>query len=466
MIYGGAGLTAAAALTVILMLAGRSAATDASPSQTFSTIAAGDIRISAFGSGTLVAADELGVGFEYGGAVEQILVEVGDAVKEGDLLAVLDDQTLQAAAAEAEADYRELVSNASLAAAALDLAEAQKDVLTAESTLRFYLSPYVYKAELRLQDAQAELTAAGQSAEQDPSEAAQTRLAAAQQAVSQAELSLALDKETYDEEYVPDFFNFPWRDRFGYWHDYYDPPSEIEVDQAWAELDAARARVEEAEYYLAALTEGKIPDGAYGAKVTSLESASESVSAALDRLAAARLTAPMDGIILEIDLVQGEASGTAKAIKLAQLEPPRLEVSFDESDWSLIKPGSPVEVVFDALPEKTYQGQVVFLNPTLQSSFLTTYVSAVVELDLAGSDWDGLPLASGANIELIAGEATNAVLLPLDGLQEDLGDHGTVFVREADGELALREIALGLRDVLYVEVTSGLAVGDVVLIGD
>jgi len=72
-------------------------------------------------------------------------------------------------------------------------------------------------------------------------------------------------------------------------------------------------------------------------------------------------------------------------------------------------------------------------------------------------------LESTASIEIIAGEAQNAVLLPLEGLQEDHNDQGTVLVLE-EGEYSLREITLGLRDVIYVEVVDGLSVGDVVLI--
>lgn len=124
---------------------------------TTSTISTGDIRVSAFGSGTLIAAEELQVGFETEGTVREIRVETGDMVQEGDILAVLYDEELIDALTDAEGALRELTSDASIAEAALEMAEAQKDILTAESTLRFYLSPYVYKSEIRLRDAQGAL---------------------------------------------------------------------------------------------------------------------------------------------------------------------------------------------------------------------------------------------------------------------------------------------------------------------
>lgn len=435
------------------------------PGITTSIITTGDIRLSAFGSGTLIAAEAVSVGFDYGGVVEEILVEVGDLVQEGDILAVLYDEDLRDEFSGQEANLREITSDAAIAAAALELAEAQKDVLTAESTLSFYLSPYVFKSEIRLMEAKEELSSAIMGAEENPSQETEQRLVEAQAAEAHAEMSLALNYETYYQEYVPDFFNFPWRDRFGVWHDYFDPPSELEVAEVWAELAAAEARVEEAEFYLVALTEGSIPDKAYGSMITALEKAAENLAEAKEQLDAARLDAPMDGLIVDINLVEEESIGTKKIITIARLDPITLETSFDEGDWSMVQEGNPVEVVFDAIPEITYHGEIVFVEPTLQSRGNSTVVSALVELDVTETEWSGLPLSSGANIEVIAGEIENAVLLPIQGLQEDTGDEGSVLV-ESGGDFKLKEVELGLRDVLYVEVTSGLSAGEVVLVGE
>lgn len=287
----------------------------------------------------------------------------------------------------------------------------------------------------------------------------------AQEAVDHAELSLALNWETYYEEYVPDFFNFAWRDRFGFWHDYYDPPSELEVSEVWAELAAAEARVEEAEYYLEALTEGSISEEAYGSRITELEKAAESVAEARDNFEAATLTSPTGGMVIEINLVEEESIGTKKVITIARMDPPTLEASLDEGDWSLVKEGNRVEVVFDALPEKIYVGEVSFVDPSLQASRDTNVVNALVALDVSDTGWAGLPLSSAASIEVIAGETSDAVLLPIDGLRESSGDRGIVLV-ENSGEFMSREVELGLWDVLYVEVLDGLNAGDVVLIGE
>jgi len=432
---------------------------------TTSTIHAGDIRVSAMGNGSLISALEVELGFEYGGVVGEILVTTGDSVEEGQVLAILEDEELIQNLEKAEADLRELTSDAAVAAAALEIARAQKALLSAESELSFLISPYVLKSELRLRKAQQELQKAEQDAVLNPSDEEDQGIVDAREAVDHAILSLEMNWTTYFEEYVPDFFNFPWRDQYGFRHDYYDPPSETEVAVVRAELAAAEARVEEAEVYLAALTESEILDDAYGSQLIKLEKAGEKVSDAQYALEASNLLAPMDGVIVELNTQELEKTGTKKIITIAQLEPPTIKVSFDEGDWSLVKEGNPVEVIFDALPEKIYLGEIVFVDPTLQTRQNTTTVSALVELDITQTGWANLPLLSASTVEVIAGAVQGAVLLPIEGIQEDNGDQGLVYLIQDDGETIPQEVELGLRDVLYVEIIEGLSIGNVVLIG-
>ena len=433
---------------------------DSGISQTTSTIRRGDIRLSAIGSGTLISAVEVELSFENRGVVEEILVEVGDEVSEGQLLVILDSEDLQKSLYLVEGNLRELTSDAAVAAAALELAEAQKAVLNAESELKFLISPYVYKAEIRLGEAELEL----QNAILNSSDEAESKVVEAEHAAEEAAIILDLNWQTYEEEYVPDFFNFPWRDRFGFKHNYYDPPSETEIALAWAELAASEARVEEAESYLAALTEDEIPESASGTQLTILEKAVKAVVDAQEELEASWLVAPISGVVMDLDLQVLDKVNTNPILTIVQLEPPTIEVSFSESDWRLVMEGNPVEVIFDSLPEKSYSGQIVFVDPSLQTVKNLTTVNALVELDISTTGWADLPLGSAASVEVIAGEVKNAVLLPVEALEEQQGSEGIVLLMEK-GEITQQLVELGLRDVIYVEVIGGLSAGDVVVIG-
>ncbi|MGB2954454.1 MAG: efflux RND transporter periplasmic adaptor subunit [Anaerolineales bacterium] len=433
---------------------------DSGISQTTSTIRRGDIRLSAIGSGTLISAVEVELSFENRGVVEEILVEVGDEVSKGQLLVILDSEDLQKSLDLVESNLRELTSDAAVAAAALELAEAQKAALNAESELKFLISPYVYKAEIRLGEAELEL----QNAILNSSDEAESKVVEAEHAAEEAAIILDLNWQTYEEEYVPDFFNFPWRDRFGFKHNYYDPPSETEIALSWAELAASEARGEEAESYLAALTEDKIPESASGTQLTILEKAVKAVVDAQEELEASWLVAPISGVVMDLDLQVLDKVNTNPILTIVQLEPPTIEVLFSESDWRLVMEGNPVEVIFDSLPEKSYRGQIVFVDPSLQTVKNLTTVNALVELDISTTGWANLPLGSAASVEVIAGEVKNAVLLPVEALEEQQGSEGIVLLMEK-GEITQQLVELGLRDVIYVEVIGGLSAGDVVVIG-
>jgi HlyD family secretion protein len=438
---------------------------DSGISQTTSTIRRGDIRLSTIGSGTLISAVEIKLAFENRGVVEEILVEVGDEVSEGQILVVLDDEDLQKTLDLAEGNLRELTSDVAVSSAALELAEAQKAVLSAESELKFLISPYVYKAEIRLREAELELRNAIQDAAFTSSDEAESRVLEAKYAAEEAAMILDLNWQIYEEEYVPDIFNFPWRDRFGFKHNYYDPPSETEVAVVRAELAASEARVEEAESYLAALTENVIPENASGTQLTALEKAGEAVIDAQEKLDGSHLEAPFAGMVLKLNLQVLDKVNTNPVLTIVQLEPITIEVSFDESDWRLVKEGNPVEVIFDSLPEKIYSGQIVFVDPSLQTVKNVTTINALVELDISTTGWTNLPLGSAASVEVIAGEVKNAVLLPVEALQEQQGSEGIVLLLEND-KVTRQLVELGLRDVIYVEVTGGLSAGDVVVIGN
>ncbi len=328
-----------------------------STNQTTTTIRAGDIRVSSFGSGTLISAVEIELAFDTGGIVVEILVEVGDEVSSGQILAVLDDRDPLKKMKKAESALREKTSDAAVAAAALEIAEAQKTVLSTEAELRFLISPYVYKAETRLNNAEKELQEALNDPELDLSDTAEQKITNAQAAVDLALLSLELNWETYHEEYVPEYFNFRWRDKFGFWHDYYDPPSDTEIGLVRAEVAAAKARVEEAETYYAAITGGVLPEFAYGSKLTVFENTRDSLINAREDLEATQLVSPINGIVVEIKTNELDKVTKNGVMKIAQLDPPTLNASFDESDWQLVKDGNPVEVVFDLFPDKIYLGR-------------------------------------------------------------------------------------------------------------
>jgi multidrug efflux pump subunit AcrA (membrane-fusion protein) len=76
-----------------------------------------------------------------------------------------------------------------------------------------------------------------------------------------------------------------------------------------------------------------------------------------------------------------------------------------------------------------------------------------------------MPVGLNATVDLVAGRAENALLVPVEALREIDTDSFAVFVVSSDGSLELRPVKVGLRDLTWAEITSGLRAGEVVSTG-
>jgi macrolide-specific efflux system membrane fusion protein len=94
----------------------------------------------------------------------------------------------------------------------------------------------------------------------------------------------------------------------------------------------------------------------------------------------------------------------------------------------------------------------------------TTAVQSYASLDLSTHP---ATLLSGMNadVEVVAGEARDAVLVPVQALRETAPDQSAVFVVGADGTLEMRVVEVGLKDFVNAQILSGLEVGEVVSLG-
>ena len=176
------------------------------------------------------------------------------------------------------------------------------------------------------------------------------------------------------------------------------------------------------------------------------------------------IIAPMDGTILSVTADVGDnVSGTF--ITLADLSQLYLDIYLEETDMDKIDVDYEVEVVFDALPDDVFTGHVVQVDPRLYSSGPISTIKGLVKLDESQSSmFDDLLLGMSAAVDVIAGRAEGVALVPVEALRELSPGEFAVFVME-EGELRLRSVEVGLNDLTFAEIKSGLEVGEVVTTG-
>ncbi len=428
----------------------------------------GDITLYAAGAGTLIPAAEVDVSFDISDGIQEELVEllvgVGDKVEAGDVLARLDDSDRQENFVEAQRDLRELTSASAKAEIEITLAQTMIDLEDDINNLVGLISLAVYKAEGYVEKYTTSLTEAQATYGVDPSDENEALLKSAEQDMKWAESNLRVQWQYYENEYVPEYFEaYYWDGNEKVW--FTDGPTDAEIASVRAQISLAEATISELEVLLEALKNDQdLPEDATGSKASAIRQARQDVEDALEDLEATNLTAPISGTVTIINVDVSEKVGNEVVLVISDLTPPTLEAYFDESDWKNVQNGFPVEVIFDALPDSIYEGQVVHVDPGLVSQQNTTVVYAVVELDTSRTGWDELPVGSAAGVDVIGGKAENAVLVPAEALREISEGEYAVFVME-DGEPRMKLVEVGLQDLIYAEIISGIKQGDVVTTG-
>ena len=407
------------------------------------TVRRGNLVVVAGGSGTLVPNAEVDLSFSSGGRLAEMLVEVGDQVQAGDVLARLEDTDAQSQVTQAEINLRlaELqLSELTGTPDAADLAAAQYQLASAQEGLEDLLNG---PSAQELIIAQADLATAEKQLQQAQSAYDKVSWRPDAGASSQA-MDLWSATAAYDKAKAN-----------------YDMAV---ADASGEQIAAAQASVAQAQSNLNSLLDGASAEDLEAAQL-SVEQARHNLTSAQIQLEETVLTAPFSGTITAVTASPGEMVGTGALVTLADLSQPLVELYLDETDLDLIAVGYEVEVMFDALPDEIFSGQIVRIDPVLVQMEGAPTIQALATLEQGENDslWP-LPGGLNASVEVFAGRAENALLVPAEALRELAPGQYAVMVM-VDGEPRMRQVEVGLMDYIYAEIISGLEQGDQVSTG-
>ena len=470
----------------------------------------GDIVVSATGAGSIIAADELSLGFSTGGTLTELLVGVGSEVAAGDMLAIIDDTDAQQALVNAQLQYQQaaMQTDASVTATGvsydeISVAQAQISLDLAQADLDDLLNWEADSDEIALAEANLTAAEASYSAAQGQASASYASIAVSGISVDQAERDLADAQGVYDTAYDPgrdwelndprlatalenereraadsllraqeslEIANLNYNSTVASSSSSGPASAQSSLLSAQQALDTAlngptEDEIETAETAVrqAELTLQQALLNQEANKIT-LSQAALDLQTAEEVVSATTLTAPSAGTVTAVNASVGETVGT-DLITLVDLSLPLLEVYLDESDLNMVGVGYEVEVVFDALPDDTFAGTVIQVDPQLVTESGITAVRALVQLDAASfAKPQTLPIGLNATVEVIGGRADSAVLVPVEALRELSDGEYSVFVME-NGEPQLRFVDVGIMDFTYAQILSGVEAGDEVTTG-
>jgi RND family efflux transporter MFP subunit len=220
---------------------------------------------------------------------------------------------------------------------------------------------------------------------------------------------------------------------------------------ARAQLDTAVAGEQVAEgRYQDALEEVSNRQAVLAQRRSELELARQS-------LADTVLTAPIDGMIRERRAAVGEylAAG-APVATLVRVHPLRLVLAVPERSAIGIRIGQEVRVGVDGDPT-TYRGRVARLSPSIQEQSRTLAVEAEVP-----NERGTLRPGAFARADIVVAADQPTVFVPVSAIVVFAGIEKVLTVQ--DGRAVERRVHTGRRETDRVEIVSGLAAGEAVVV--
>jgi multidrug resistance efflux pump len=323
---------------------------------------------SAAASGVVVAAEDAQMAFALSGSLKSINVAVGDKVQPGQVLAELESNLIQMDYAQAERTIKELTSPAAQAAAAMDLAVAQQALKDQQERVDSQF--YRRASDTLIDNTQGEIDLAKQAL----ARASDAYKMVARKQDGDSQKAAALVAMTSAQLRLNDLIaRLNW---------YSGKPSEIDAALAQAKLDAAKAAVQEAEWYLTLLKGEQIPSEATGSNLTRLEMAKNTLATIKDKLDHIRLVSPIAGTVIDVNAISGESVLPGQILfSISNVSSLHVETTdLSERDVPKVSIGQAVMVSVKAL-NLTVPGHVVRISPVADLLGGDVVYKTVIDLD-------------------------------------------------------------------------------------
>jgi HlyD family secretion protein len=185
-------------------------------------------------------------------------------------------------------------------------------------------------------------------------------------------------------------------------------------------------------------------------------------SAAEDLLSQLNIRAPFDGVVYSLPVQQGAYLNPGDLVlEEADLSKVRVRAFVDEPDIGRLAPGDKIEVTWDALPERTWEGAVSVIPAVIKLHGSRNVVETTCVVD--NKDFKLLPNVN-VGVTIITAEHRSVLTVPREAIHQD--DNGKAYVYQiVNNELQRRYVQTSISNLTKVEVTGGLQENAVIALG-
>lgn len=395
-------------------------------------------------TGEIVAAECVSVNSKVSAKVTDILVEAGDFVEAGTVLATLDDTDIKLSYNQALAGYNS-------ANAAYDMtanASTKQAETSAEQNLK--------KAQIEYNDAQSAYSRQKELYDND------TSIVAAQNALNDANNNLERTRQLYEMGSVSKTV--------------YDSALSTQQNAA-ANLDStkssvktayesAKTRVENAKLNLASAKENRdlqvnvLSKKTIASAKASAQSAKASLDIAENNLKNTKIIAPIDGFVASKNITVGQmATPGVEIFSIKNTNMVEAEINVTEADIPYIQTGTEAKVTVKSSNLDPIYGTVTSVNPTKDEK-TGLYNVKISVLNEEGAINAGM----FADISLSLQKRENTLCVPTEAVMQD-GEEFYVFVASNDGKTAEKKtVKKGIENAEKTEIAEGITLGDRVIL--
>ncbi|HEY2363743.1 MAG TPA: efflux RND transporter periplasmic adaptor subunit [Candidatus Angelobacter sp.] len=231
-----------------------------------------------------------------------------------------------------------------------------------------------------------------------------------------------------------------------------------------AEAEAAQNRLQKADadvQLLQAKVKGRYSSPEVARVEASAAEARAAYAAAQELLHHSNVTAPFAGTVYQLPVKPGGyVNGGDLLVQVANLEKVRVRAFVDEPEIGRLAKGQKVEIKWDAIPGRTWDGSLTRVPTSVTMVGTRTVGEITSEID--NSDRKLLPNVN-VNVSIISARHDNALTVSREAVH-DVDGKRYVYKIE-DEKILAQEVQTGLSSLTRVEVLKGIPEGAVIALG-
>jgi len=231
-----------------------------------------------------------------------------------------------------------------------------------------------------------------------------------------------------------------------------------------AEVEAAKNRVQKAQadlHLLQSKLTGRFSTPEIAKVHASADEARAALAAAQDLLRNSRVTAPFAGVVYQVRVKDGSYVNPGDLLlQMANLDNVQVRAFVDEPDIGKLSQGEKVDISWDAVPGRTWQGTLTRV-PTAVTTVGTRSVGELT-CEIPNPDHKLLPNVN-VSVSIVTAKKDNVLTVSREAVH-DVDGRRVVYEIE-NGKVHSRDVQTGTSNLTRVEILNGLSDGMQVALG-